>query len=63
MNNKHWFGLVIAVALVAAWMLRWDVQVRHQEGGMMEAFAVDRWTSQIWLLGSDEMLKVKVWKE
>ena len=48
-------GTLIAVALAAIYLFRWDVHTTRDAAG----YAVDRWTGTVWWLRADERREVK----
>ena len=60
MNNR-WFYLAVAVFLIAAWMLRWDIYQQQSGNEVGRVYLLDRWTGALW--GMDAWAKVRITEE
>lgn len=57
----RWAAVVAACALIAAWMLRWQlVEARHPDAS--SAYLLDRWTGSVYLLSNQKRFEVTPFK-
>lgn len=58
----RWTAVVAACALVAAWMLRWQLVVAPNPDAAT-AYLLDRWTGSVYLLSNMKRFEVTPFKQ